>query len=249
MIIYLSALLAGLFPTRLVRPLMNLMGHRIAPGARIGFSLILVRRIHMGRQARIGHFNFVVLRRMVLRDGAYLGRMNIVHGPLSLWLEAKAGIGNTNKIVRGPAGPVTSGPAMLRLGRLSKITADHRIDCTESVHLGHYTTLAGVGSRLWTHGYVHDLEGPGRYRVDGSVHIGNNVYIGAGCTISAGVSIASGAMVGAGVTVARDLPEAALYVSAPLRTLPRPADPESRDNLIRLEDPRLCERVYLKKRR
>jgi hypothetical protein len=40
------------------------------------------------------------------------------------------------------------------------------------VVIGDYSTLAGIGIQVWTHGYVHDTSGPGRYRIDGAVRIG-----------------------------------------------------------------------------
>jgi len=244
-----TALATLLLPSFLLRPLLNALGHRVCPGARIGFSLLCVDRLYMARGARIGHFNLIILRRVVMRPGSYMGRTNLMSGPLSLWLGRDAALGNGNKVVRGPLGEVTTGPSYLRLGRLSKITSDHRVDCTRSVTLGDYSTVAGVGTMIWTHGYVHDLDGPGRYRIDGAISIGDNVYIGAGCIVSMGVRIISGVMVGAGVTVSRDLLEQGLYVSAPMRMLPRPENPDKRENLERVTDPRLCERVYLKTRR
>jgi acetyltransferase-like isoleucine patch superfamily enzyme len=142
----------------------------------------------------------------------------------------------------------TSGPAQLWLGELAKITARHRIDCTQSVHIGDYSTVAGAGSQIWTHGYVHDVKGPGRYRVDGRVVIENNVYIGSACLISMGVRIGTGVIVGGGTAVPKSLTEPGLYVSAPMRSLPRPADPEERGDVALLSDPNLVERVFLKRR-
>lgn len=244
---WLPGIAALVLPSVLARMVLNAFGHRIGRKARIGFSLVLADRIIMQPGTRIGHLNFVNIRRIVMRQGAYLGRRNLLYGPLSLWLDERAALGNGNKVVRGPRGSVVVGPACLKLGKLSKITADHRVDCTRSVSLGDYTTVAGVGTRIWTHGYVHELEGPGRYRVDGTIKIGSNVYVGAGCTLSMGIRIASGVMVGAGVTVARDLEEVGLYVSAALRMIPRPSDPDLRETLESITAEGLQERVYLKR--
>lgn len=91
-----------------------------------------------------------------------------------------------------------------------------------------------------------EIPGPGRYRIDGKVEIGNNVYIGSRCIISMGIRISSGTIVGAGVTVARNLDEPGLYVSAAIRQLPHPASPDQRADLIRVADDRVCERIYVK---
>lgn len=242
-----SALTILLLPSPLCRLTLRLFGHRISNQAKLGFSLVLVDCLVLQGTARIGHFNLVHLRRLVMRNGAYLGRSNVIYGPISISLAERAAIGNNNKIVRGPLGLVASGPARLRLGELAKITAEHRLDCTTSVSIGAFSTMAGTSCQLWTHGYVHDRAGSGRYRIDGPVRIGHNVYIGSASIITAGVTIADGVIVGAGTTVARSLLEPGLYVSAGLRQLRHPDNPDQRADLMLVQDEQLCERVYVKR--
>ena len=238
-------LMLQFLPTWLVRPFANIFGHAIAPGARVGFSLLICDRIVMAPDTRVGHFNYVNVRRLFMRNKSRLGHMNSCRGPVSLRLDENAVIGNRNTITRAPLG-TTSGPAQLWLGRLAKITADHSLDCTLTIRLGHYCTLAGKGSQIWTHGYVHEQEAPNRYRVDGSVLIGNNVYLGAGVIVTGGVTICDGASVGVGTCVTKNLLEPGFYISGALRMLPKPADPESRIDMERVDDPSLVERVYRK---
>jgi len=233
-------------PSLFCRPVLRLLGHRISSQARLGFSLVLVDQLVLQGSARIGHFNLLRLRRLVMRRRAYLGRCNVIFGPMSISLAERAAIGNNNKITRGQRGLVTAGTACLRLGELAKITADHRIDCTSSLSLGMFSTIAGTSSEVWTHGYVHDQSGPGRYRIDGPVSIGHNVYIGSACVITAGVTIADGLIIGAGSTVSRSLLEPGLYVSAGLRKLERPPSPDERADLTLVKNDQLCERVYVK---
>ena len=235
----------ALFPTWAVRGLVNKMGHSISPGAKVGFSFIACRELKMAKNTRIGHLNFIKVLTVAMHENAHIGTRNVMRGPIDIDLADTGVIGNRNIISRAPLG-VTSGPACLRLGALSKITADHTVDCTRSVILGDYTTLAGKGSQIWTHGYVHEESGAGRYRVDGAVTLGNNVYIGTRALITGGVTIADHASVGAGVVVTRDLDEPGFYVSAPLRMLPLPKDPEARADMQRVEDPGLIETVYEK---
>ena len=241
-----TALLALLLPTRLARPLLRLLGHRIAPSARIGLSWVSADFIGMGPGTRIGHFNAIAVRRLILRDQAYVGRANLIGGPLDVVLRPKAAIGNGNRIQRAPLGLV-SGRARLWLGELTKITSRHHLDCTMSVSIGAHSIIAGAGTQLWTHGYVHEVEGPGRYRIDGRIILGHNVYLGSACIVTAGVRIADGVMVGAGATVARHITKMGTYVAASLRQLERPADPRSRPDLRRLEDAKLREPVYVKR--
>lgn len=245
--LWATAIAIFFLPSLLCRPILRLLGHRIGVGVRFGFSLVLAHFLALQDGASVGHLNIVHVRRLVMRRGSCIGRSNLIHGPISINLRVKAAIGNRNKILRGRLGSVVSGPALFALGELSKITSDHRVDCTTTVVVADYSILAGTSSELWTHGYVHDQSGPGRYRIDGSVRIGHNVYIGSACVITAGVTIADGVIVGAGTTVARSLLEPGLYVSAGLRKLDRPPSPDERADLTLVKDEQLCERVYIKR--
>ena len=233
-------------PSRLAVVALRCLGHCIASDARIGLSLLLVERLVLRPGARVGHGNLVRVRRLVLDHGAQIGRGNLLNGPMSILLKSQAEIGNRNKVLRGPMPTVTYGPATFKLGKNSKITADHRIDCTQSVVLGCDSILAGSGSQLWTHGYVHEPQGGSRYRVDGAIVIGNSVYIGSASIVTTGVRIADDVIVGAGTTVARSLDEPGMYVSAAMRRVDRPIDPATRSDLARIVAPSLCEPVYVK---
>ena len=245
--VLISATAALLLPSALARLALGLLGHRMARGARIGFSLVLAQRLQMASGSHIGHFNLINVRRLVLGAESSIGRANLLNGRISVLLAQRAALGNRNRVLRAPVPEVAHGPASLRIGHWSKITSDHKIDCTCSVRIGRYATVAGSGSQLWTHGYVHAQQGPARYRVDGPVHIGNNVYIGSACIVTTGVRIADGIIVGAGTTVARSLTAPGMYVSAGIRQVDRPAAPGSRADLQRIDDPRLCEAVYRKR--
>lgn len=242
----LCALSAALLPSALAVWVLRACGHRVGSNCRIGFSVLWVDQLLLQGNNRIGHGNLIACRRLCIGHNGYIGRLNMVSGLISILLRDTGSIGNANKIVRGPVDNVTSGPAMLLIGRIGKITANHRVDCTRSVRIGDYSTLAGIGIQVWTHGYIHDVSGPGRYRIDGAVNIGDNVYIGASSIVSMGVTICSGVMVGAGTTISRSIDEQGLYVSSAVRRLPRPAAPETRADLQLDSNPALCERVYVK---
>lgn len=61
--------------------------------------------------------------------------------------------------------------------------------------------------------------------VGGSVRIGSEVFVGIGATISDHVSVGDGAIVGAGAVVIRDVPEGAVVVGNPARTIDRSGGP------------------------
>ncbi|SUX30562.1 acyltransferase [Chromobacterium vaccinii] len=240
------SLLIFLFPVRILKPLLCLLGYRIGRNVSVGFSLIIVDKLVLDDGARIGHGNMIFIRRLILRSAANVNRANLMSGRFSFYLDKDASIGNRNKIIRGPSPTVVDWGATLKLGEGARITADHLLDCTRSIFLGAYTILAGSGSQIWSHGYVHDSDGPGRYRIDGRVSIGNNVYIGSRCIINLGVSISPSSTVGAGAIISKSLLYSGFYVSAPLRFLPGIQTPDRRHALRRMRSNNLCEIVYFK---
>lgn len=239
---------ASLFflPTWLVAPLLRAAGYRMGAGARVGFSLLIADRLALGKSVRVGHLNFIRVRRLILHEHAHINRSNLVNGPLGLRLRQQASIGNRNRITRGAFPHVVCWGASLTLDPGSRITADHQVDCTRSVRMGQHSILAGSGSQLWTHGYVHHSEGPGRYRIDGAIHVGHNVYLGSRCIVNLGVRIAPGSTIGAGTVVSQSLDVPGLYVGAAIRALSPVARAEERQDLVRESGPTLCEPVYVK---
>jgi acetyltransferase-like isoleucine patch superfamily enzyme len=224
------SLMLFMLPARAARLLLGRRGRAIHPSARIGFSWIDVDSLELGPKSRIGHLNVIRIRSLKLGPGGFVHMLNRVRGPLDFEAGPNAGLGNSNTVRKIESG---SRPALLKLGIWAKITSRHHVDMTESVTLGDYTTVAGAGSQIWTHGYVHAEEGLDRYRIDGPVTLGNNVYIGSMSFISMGVRIADGVIVGGGAAVGKSLLEKGLYVSSPLRCLPRPADPDVQPGLER----------------
>lgn len=148
--LWLTALIILCMLSLLCRPLLRQLGHRISGQALQGFSLVLVDRLILQGASRIGHFNLLRLRRLMMGHCTYFGRGTAIYGPISVSLAECAAIGNNNKIVRGPQALVTSGPACLRLGELAKIIVGHRIDCTTALSLGVFTTIAGTASEICT---------------------------------------------------------------------------------------------------
>jgi UDP-3-O-[3-hydroxymyristoyl] glucosamine N-acyltransferase len=105
----------------------------------------------------------------------------------------------------------------LEIEIFSKITAGHKIDCMRNVSIGDYSIFVGANTQVWTHRYVHERTGTGRFRVDGEIIIGNNVYIGSRCVFNLGVRIADGVTLGSNSTISKSITKLGLYVSHPLR--------------------------------
>jgi acetyltransferase-like isoleucine patch superfamily enzyme len=243
---YLRALALCLLPSFLIRAFSRLLGMEIKAGAKIGFSFVVTDRLILERNARIGHFNYINLKSIRLSAGAAIGRSNAIKGlTLDLLIHPNGGIGHQNWIYRAAA-PTTYGESVLEIGINSKVTFKHHLDCTRSVRIGNYSTLAGLGSQIWTHGYFHALEGIERVRVDGEVQLGNNVNVSAGCIINPGVTIADGITVGSNVCVSKSLLKKGMYVSQGLRFIEKDID-SIRNNYERVSTHDVNEEVYVRK--
>ncbi|MDM3872375.1 hypothetical protein QSV34_13560 [Porticoccus sp. W117] len=242
----LRCLICLFFPaSSLKNLLLRGLGWNVDKNAKICNSLILTRSVRLGSGSRIGFFNVIKVDALALSENAYIQNANRISGPIIVVLKNTAAIGNFNIIRRAPKG-VVWGRSILKLGILSKITSRHYVDCTRSVILGDYTTVAGIGSQLWTHGYIHDVTGTGRFRVDGSIRVGNNVYIGSSSIFNAGVTVAHGVTVGAASVVAKSLLEPGMYVGQPLRYIPFEYE-ESRSRYPKVKSKKLVEEVHNKK--
>ncbi|MCB1548021.1 MAG: hypothetical protein KDJ41_09365 [Hyphomicrobiaceae bacterium] len=219
----LTAAICLLLPGFMKPFALRLLGHRVGRRARIGPSIILVDRLVLADGSRIGGLNLISARRVVMRTNAYIGRMNTITGRLSLGFAEYGAIGNRNVVNQG-ATLAPAHPVQLVIGTWSKITANHYVNVGESIRMGRYSTIAGIGSQLWTHGFVHMSSGLDRAEIRGRIMIGDNVYIGAHSTIGPGITIANAVAVGAHSSVAKSLLEPGVYVSQPLRFIPLTAE-------------------------
>ena len=239
----LTALVCFL-PFKLPNLLLNLLGHKVAWSSKIGFSLILTEYLTLKEDSSIGHLNYINNRELSLNSRSYIGHLNRIKGPFKILLNKRGAIGNKNTLVRAPLG-VTYKISTLTLGELSKITSNHYIDLTRNICFGNFSTLAGVRSQMWTHGYYHAEEDEDRIRIDGEIKIGNNVYIGSGCIFNPGVSLTNSVHVGGGSVIAKNLEKSGMYVGTGLRHIENNIDILKR-KLKKVEGHSLIEKVYTK---
>ncbi|AUS05216.1 acyltransferase [Pseudotamlana carrageenivorans] len=240
------SLLVFFLPSFLGVWLLRAFGYKVGKKVKIGFSFIKADQIYFGDNVKIGHFNLLLNKSLMLEREAKIGYLNILKGPFELVLKKSAAIGNKNYITRGELG-VTYGESVLKLGELTKITTGHHLDLTQSVIFGDFSILAGIRSQIWTHGYYHADTGSGRVRIDGQIQIGDNVYIGSGSIFNPGVKVANAIHIGAGSVISKDLKEKGMYVGQALRYLD--ADMEKvTTKLKKVEIKNLVEPVYTKNR-
>lgn len=234
-----------LLPFKLSNLLLKLLGHKVSWSAYIGFSFIFTSKIYLGDKAKIGHFNLIKNEALHLNENSYIGHLNRIKGPFKIFLKKEGAIGNSNSLVRAPIG-VTYKISALTLGVLSKITSKHYIDLTGNISFGDFSTLAGIKSQIWTHGYYHADTGKDRIRIDGEINIGNNVYIGSGCIFNPGITVANAIHIGGGSVISKSLEKPGMYVGQGLRFIEN--DIESlKAKLTKVEGHNLIEKVYAKK--
>jgi acetyltransferase-like isoleucine patch superfamily enzyme len=183
----LRALLV-LVPWKLRRVLLQaLYGYRLDPTSRIGLAWAFPAQLVMERGASIGHFT-------------------VVKGLSSLRMGQHSRIGRLNWISAFPTG--TKSPhfahladraAELVVGDHAAITHRHIIDCTASVTIGRFATMAGYRSQILTHSV--DLTA---CRQDAKpVHIGDYSFVGTASTLLGGAVLPDHSVLGANALLNR----------------------------------------------
>lgn len=217
---FLTSIITLIIPTKLAIPLLNMLGHKVHPQVKIGFSLVRCQHLYLDKNSRIGHFNLIRVEKLIMREGAFIQSMNRIRGPLHIIMQEDAAIARNNSIYRGDP-PTCLGIATLKLGRLGQIISKHHLDCTKSITIGDNSTVGGLGTQFWTHGFMHAPKGRHRIRVEGEIIIGDNVYIGSRCVLNPGVKVANSISIGSNASVAKSLDQPGMYVSQPLRHIAR----------------------------
>lgn len=182
------------------RVMSSLMGYNLAPSSWIGFSIVLVKNATLEEGAKIGHFTIIRnLERLVIGKYASIGKFNWISGLLRS---------------NGPQRYVEEAERRsdLIIGEHSAITYRHIIDCTNTVSIGGFSTIAGHRSQIITHG----IDIYTNRQTSAPIKIGAYCIIGTGCILLKGSSIADRILVGAGSVINSDLTESnSLYAGVP----------------------------------
>jgi acetyltransferase-like isoleucine patch superfamily enzyme len=171
------------FPWLIRRSFLLLLGHRIHRTARIGFSLIGAKRIHMGPNSRIG--SLTVIRNVDevrLDDFALLGNLNWVTGVLST--------DKTRYLQHDRR-------SAIHIQAHAAITHRHYLDCTAQIVIGKFSTLAGVRSQVLT----HSIDLRQSKQVAHPVEIADYCFVGTGSILLGPVKIGPNCVVGAGAVL------------------------------------------------
>lgn len=178
-------------------------GYQIHPSCRIGFSWIFPTRL-------------------IMEEGSQIGTLTVCKNIALLHVKAHASIGNGNWITGFPLGPSPhfaheqDRQPQLIVGEHAAITHRHLIDCTNSVAIGKFTTMAGFQSQILTHSI--DLEK--NRQSSGPVRIGDYCFVGTNCVLLAGSALPDFCVLGAKSLLNKAFSEShQLYGGVPARPI------------------------------
>lgn len=174
--------------------------YQIHDSAHIGLSYIFPKRLVMEEGASIGHFNTAIhLDYMFLGKNATIARNNWITGFPT---------GTTSRHFAHQKDRISE----LILGDESAITKKHHLDCTNSITIGKYTTIAGYNSQFLTHS-IDIYEG----RQDSHpIEIGDNCFISTGVIMLGGSKLPNNSILAAGAVLNKNYTdEWKLYAGVP----------------------------------
>lgn len=179
-----------------------LLGFRLAPSARIGLALVVPRQLTMAAGASIGHFTVCKgMDLIALGEGAIVGRLNWISGVSTV---------ESGDFYRDQRDRRSE----LVMGAHSAITSRHIIDCTDSVRIGEFATVAGYRTQLLTHS-INVEESRQRSQ---AITIGRFTFVGTGCVILGGAALPDFSVLGALSLLNRPQQETyTLYAGLPAR--------------------------------
>lgn len=176
-----------------------------------GIKNILLRQMgwEIGANVQIGPSLFIRLDQASLADGAKIGAFNVIRSLAKIELGSSARLGQWNWISAATPLRDAGAPGCLTIGAHSAITSRHYIDASGGVHIGAFSTIAGVRSTMITHG----ISWKSSRQTFKGVTIGDYCLISSNVSITPGTLIESRVVVGMGATVAGVLKEGSLYVT------------------------------------
>lgn len=207
----LGSLLLFVLPWSIRRRLLNrLFGYRIAPTARIGFSLVLLDELVLDEGARIGHLNVIKsFDRLEMRAMAKIGDRNHI-----------SGIGSRN--AQHFSDEVGRRPEIL-MGEHASITGRHLIDCCNRIEIGRFTTVAGAGTHILTHA----ISIKRNRQMSAPVRIGQYCFVGAASVVLKGAVLPDFSVLAANSTLHRAFEETyGIYSGVPAERV-RALEPDS----------------------
>lgn len=150
------------------------------------------------RTSRIG-FAFVAVDELIMGEHSSIGHLTVCKGLRRLHMGAHSSIGRLNWITGFPAANKTffahqsDRVPELSIGAQSAITHRHIIDCTNAVHIGEFTTVAGFRSQILT----HSIDLMDCRQSSAPIAIGDYCFVGTDCVLLGGSVLPSYSALGA----------------------------------------------------
>ncbi len=169
-------ILTCLLPWKLRRLVLNrFFDFEIHPTARIGLAWVFPSKLKMAAGTRIDHFTIAIhLDLIELGENSTIGRRNWITG----FTTKSDSLHFRHQLDRR---------AELVMGKSSDITKNHHIDCTSSISIGDFVTVAGYQSQLLTHSIdiVMNRQDSAPILIGDYAFIGTNVVILGGAVLPA----------------------------------------------------------------
>jgi acetyltransferase-like isoleucine patch superfamily enzyme len=193
---FFSLVLVSLLPWSVKRFILeSVYGFKIHPRARIGISIVAPDYLEMGADSQIATGVVMInIRRVTIGDYSVIMR--------GCWFSAYP------LRLQGSFSHIKNRCPDLIIGSHVGITKNHHIDCTESVAIGDFTTIAGYGSQILTHSM--DLSIP---RQDAKpINIGAHSFVGSRVIILPGCSLQDKTVVAAGSVITKSFERGSVLV-------------------------------------
>lgn len=208
----LLKLLTFLLPWPLRRRALNTwFGYRIHPAARIGWAWVFPGELVMEAGARIDNFNVAIhLDKIEMGEQSSIGRKNWITGfPTN----------SSSKHFQHQQ----ERKAQLVIGASSAITKNHHLDCTSTITIGRFTTIAGYRSQFLT----HSINTSDNRQDSAPITIGDYAFVGTNVVVLGGASLPDYSVLGAKSLLTKPfLNEWMLYggvPAQPIREVPKNA--------------------------
>ena len=195
--------LVVILPWRLKRWILNrFYKYDLHKNAYIGLSYIFPQHLTMAEGAYIGHLNVAVhLDSIRIGKNASIARSNWITG---------FSTGTSSKHFRDQKDRKSE----LVIGKESAITKNHHVDCTNSITIGDFVTIAGYSSQLLTHS-INIYSGK---QESYPISIGDYCFVSTGVKILGGSKLPSYSVLAAGAVLVKSYSEEwKIYAGVPAK--------------------------------
>lgn len=156
-------------------------GYELDRTAKIGLSWVYPKHLIMKEHSKIDHFTIAVnLDCIRLEKNATVGRNN--------WITGFPTKSNSKHFKHQP-----NRKAELIINESSSITKNHHLDCTNSLHIGKFVTIAGYQSQFLT----HSIDVFDNIQDSKPITIGDYTFVGTNSVILGGAKLPPYSVLGA----------------------------------------------------